>query len=108
MNTTSSMYAQSVPSMPPQAVRRLDDLSARLGESLKRATDLRDRARSIADDVFGAATAGSSITFSASGGQPGLVTVPARGRTASLEDAVTQLNDVLSSLAVEVDRLTCL
>lgn len=118
MNNT---YAgSSIPQMPstavPQGVRTLDGLSHRLAESVKRAIELRDRARSIADDVFGGGLVGpSALTFTNNqsgglyvGGNIAIAKEAQRGRTQNLDDTATELAEVLQSLSVEIDRLTCL
>lgn len=116
-NISGSLYGgmgQTIPTMPaPPMPRNLDTLSERLGEACKRASDLRDRARLIADDVFGSNHLGNVsnvITFT--NGQSTIAyttaTTAPPGRAERLHDAVRDLNDTLSALSTEIDRLTCL
>lgn len=119
-NISGSLYGgmgQTIPTMPaPPMPRNLDTLSERLGEACKRASDLRDRARLIADDVFGSSgrdlgNTSSVFTITANGQSNGVyatATTAPPGRAERLHDAVRELNDVLSALSTEIDRLTCL
>ena len=79
--------------------RTLDYQREQIGAAIAHVVSLRDRARSIADDVFGAVPEGKGSLDKPSN---------AVGRSHIMTADIQVLHDILSSLSVEIDRLTCL
>lgn len=98
-STASTFYAAPPPAAPS---RQLDQVRESLSSAIQVAATLGQRARSIADDVFGGRALQQAV------GSAGMAPKESLGRLPDLSDQTTTLHKLLEELAAEIDRLSCI